>query len=364
MRTVWPVIVAVLLLPLVTIQADDKANGSKPPPQAKNNGYTDPPRGYKRQVMEGFVLWINDEVLKRNEESKLRRKPLEVLELELKTIVRIMKPEAVKILRNLLIWVEWDEQVELGGNGRAVAVYVGGNQLAALGEGKHPFRVNNISILSMSLLAREHQPPPDADPKDEKLDRCVLLHEMAHAVHHYYLGFDNPLVKEAYKQAMERSLYNQAKDINDRTIKPYARVNDHEYFAEISCAYLDRLYYFPFNRADLKSHDPLGYKLMEQVWGKTKEQLAQEKAAKSDKTKPTTTITQANQERPKPPAGPGSDDPEKDEKAAARKLKAAKSFVDEGKKGDAKEYCEEILKRYPNSKAAEEAKELLEQLKK
>jgi hypothetical protein len=366
MRTVWPVVVAVLLLPLVAISADDKTSAAKPPPQPKNNGFTDPPRGYKRQVMEGFVLWIHEDVLKHNEESTLRRKPLEVLELELKTIVRIMRPEAVKILRNLLIWVEWDDRIELGGNGRAVAVYVGGNQLAVFGEGRHPLKVNNITILSLNLLTREHQPPPDADLKDEKLDRCVLLHEMAHAVHHYYLGFDNPLVKETYKQAMERSLYNQAKDINDKVIpRPYASVNDHEYFAEISCAYLDRLYYFPFNRADLKSHDPLGYKLMEQVWGKTKEQLAQEKAAKSEKTKPPPATTQANQERPKPaPSNPAADDPDKDEKAAARKLKAAKAFVDDGKKDDAREYCEEILKKFPSSKAAEEAKELLQRLKK
>lgn len=365
MRMVRPIIVAVLLFPLVAIGADDKSTGPKPPPQPKNNGFTDPPRGYKRQVMEGFVLWIHEDVLKHNEESKLRRKPLEVLDLELKTIVRIMKPEAVKILRNLLIWVEWDQQVDLGGNGRAVAVYVGGNQLAVFGEGRHPLKVNNITILSMTMLTREHQPLPEADQKDEILDRCVLLHEMAHAVHHYYLGFDNPVVKEAYRQAMERSLYSQAKDINGKVIaRPYASVNDHEYFAEISCAYLDRLYYYPFNRADLKTHDPVGYKLMEQVWGKTKEQLAQEKAAKSEKSKPAATSTQANQERPKPAPTPAANDPDKDEKAAARKLKSARAFVDEGKNDDAREYCEEILKKYPASKAAEEANELLKQLKK
>jgi hypothetical protein len=38
--------------------------------------------------------------------------------------------------------------------------------------------------------------------------------------------------------------------------------------------------------------------------------------------------------------------------------------VDEGKKGDAREYCEEILKKHPISKASEGAKKLLEKLKK
>lgn len=52
-----------------------------------------------------------------------------------------------------------------------------------------------------------------------------------------------------------------------------------------------------------------------------------------------------------------------DEDRAAAKLKRARTFVEMGLKDDAKEYCEEIIKKYPKSKAAEEAKELLEKLK-
>jgi hypothetical protein len=51
-------------------------------------------------------------------------------------------------------------------------------------------------------------------------------------------------------------------------VKPYAATNDHEYFAELTCCYMDKLHYFPFTRDDLKTHDPNGYKLMEAVWGK------------------------------------------------------------------------------------------------
>jgi hypothetical protein len=52
-----------------------------------------------------------------------------------------------------------------------------------------------------------------------------------------------------------------------------------------------------------------------------------------------------------------------DEDRATAKLKRAKTFVEMGLKDDAKEYCEEIMKKYPKTKAAEEAKELLEKLK-
>ena len=40
-----------------------------------------------------------------------------------------------------------------------------------------------------------------------------------------------------------------------------------EFFAELTCAYLDRLNYFPATREDLEKHDPTTYKLMQKVWG-------------------------------------------------------------------------------------------------
>src|SRR5687767_3057165 len=69
--------------------------------------------GYERRVIEGFTLLISKEVLNNNTTGSYERKPLEVLELELKTIVGIMNPKALELLRRLLIWVDWDEQQEL-----------------------------------------------------------------------------------------------------------------------------------------------------------------------------------------------------------------------------------------------------------
>jgi FimV-like protein len=57
----------------------------------------------------------------------------------------------------------------------------------------------------------------------------------------------------------------------------------------------------------------------------------------------------------------GSD--EKNDELAATKLKFAKSLIDDGKKDKARERLQEIIKKYPKSNAAEEAKELLKKLK-
>jgi S1-C subfamily serine protease len=50
------------------------------------------------------------------------------------------------------------------------------------------------------------------------------------------------------------------------------------------------------------------------------------------------------------------------ERDAARKLKLAKAFIDDGKKDIARNRCKDIITQFPNTKAAKEAKELLEKL--
>lgn len=61
----------------------------------------------------------------------------------------------------------------------------------------------------------------------------------------------------------------------------------------------------------------------------------------------------------KPPEGP-----EETEQAAARRLRLAKLLIDGGKAPRAKEILEEILKTYPSTKTAQEARQLLEKLEK
>jgi hypothetical protein len=123
-----------------------------------------------------------------------------------------------------------------------------------LAEGKHPLKANNVTILRMLSLTLEHQPGHDSG-------RCVILHEMAHAVHHQLLGPGNRAVAAAYRQAMERGLYDR---------NQYITTNEPEFFAEASCAYFNQLSYYPRTRADLQEHDPFTYKLMLSVWGKQK----------------------------------------------------------------------------------------------
>ena len=88
--------------------------------------------------------------------------------------------------------------------------------------------------------------------------------------------------------------------------------------------------------------------------GKGKEK-AEEKTANKGKEK--ADEKSAAKEKPE-------DDAQKAEEDAARKLKFAKTLAEDGKTAKAKERLEDIVAKYPKTKAADEARELLKMLDK
>ncbi|QEL17291.1 hypothetical protein [Limnoglobus roseus] len=210
-------------------------------------------KGYKIHTINGFTVVVSDEVLKADVD-KYKRKPVEAIELELKNVTDLMTAKAVTTLRNIPVWAEWDERITLGNGrqGRAYATYYGGNQLQALARGMNPEKAKCVVIHLTKSLTEEYQ-------DKTKPDSLLLLHEFAHAVHDQLLSFDNADIKSGFKLAMSRKLY-------DKSL--YCATNEMEFFAEMTCAYLDRLGYFPNTREDLKKHDAVTFKLMESIWGK------------------------------------------------------------------------------------------------
>lgn len=105
----------------------------------------------------------------------------------------------------------------------------------------------------------------------------LMVHEFCHAYHHRMLpdGYDNKEILACYQQAMKEKLYDKVKVHGPQgpEAKAYACSNDKEYFAELSTAFLGGLdesieynKWFPFNRSQLKAHDPRAYNLLCRVW--------------------------------------------------------------------------------------------------
>ena len=110
----------------------------------------------------------------------------------------------------------------------------------------------------------------------------VLLHELSHAYHKKFVkdGYSNEEIEKCFKAAMKDKLYESVKVHNGEggtnELKAYAATNEFEYFAELSVAFLggvgtheDLEYnkWFPFNRKQIKTHDPRAYKLLHKMWG-------------------------------------------------------------------------------------------------
>ena len=96
----------------------------------------------------------------------------------------------------------------------------------------------------------------------------VIMHELSHAWHYKDWNKNYPILRKAWLSSRRKSLYLSQKNVQGKILKPtYASTNEKEYFAELSAIYFVGGNYYPFNKNDLKSYDPEGYSLIEQLWG-------------------------------------------------------------------------------------------------
>jgi hypothetical protein len=105
----------------------------------------------------------------------------------------------------------------------------------------------------------------------------VMVHEFSHAYHHLMIpgGFENAEILECYTAAMKEGLYDcvAVHGTQGPECKAYACTNCMEYFAELSTAFLggtktgeEYNKWYPFNRQQLKEHDPRAYQLLSRLW--------------------------------------------------------------------------------------------------
>jgi len=360
MNRLPPVCCALMLL-IGPARADDKPvkPAKKPPAELKIAGYT-------IEHLEGFTLYVSEETKSHENDEQFERKPMDVLQLELAGIGRVMQPKMLKLLQTIKVFVEWDDpesKPKDGGGGVVVARYWydAGRGMGMAMSGRSPYKANNIEILNMKHLTGKWQPGKSSD-------QIVLLHEMCHAVHFHLLGGENPTIKAAYNQAMERHLYDNVKHESGHSARAYAATNDHEYFAELCCSYLDRCSWFPFTREELKEHDPIGYKLMEEIWTPKDPRTTKGKSSsKTAKTQPKSETpsksTSSNTAKSKTPAPATQKGPDA-EAAAAKKLELVDTLLSADRKDKAKEKLKEIIDTYPDTDAAKKAKEKLAELMK
>jgi hypothetical protein len=301
------------------------------------------PEGYERRTLQGFTVFVNKQVLAHNTD-RFGRQPLSVLEQELTDLRRILVRRIVSVLQEVPIWAEWDNTDPKDAG--ILAKYYGGPAEEYKKMGGDPRKANGVEVLSLRRLGEIRRP-------GSSLQQIIILHEMAHAVQHRLLGWGNPELEATFKQATDRKLYDEVNDRFGRRGKAYARTNAAEYFAELSCAYLDSCNYFPFNNEQLKGYDPVGYKFVERVWTHPerfnvialKPKAGVEVGAAPDSDAFTHVRTDINAERD-----------------ALLKLDKLKVQLRQGQKEQARKELQRLVRMFPQTDAATEARELLKKL--
>ncbi|MFM2429667.1 MAG: hypothetical protein RLZZ511_880 [Cyanobacteriota bacterium] len=221
-----------------------------------------PTNAYKITTIQGFQVLFDKDLLEDPEQSLALVKQFDSA---LAKISKVVAPAQLAELKKTRIWisVERHRTVDEPDYGEAhgaqtIAVYRKSTPATLKKHGHNPDKAKSVEVFNAPLFSAA---PPE-------LREAVLLHELAHAYHDKVLGADNTDIRDAYRKAMDRGLYNVVDSRSPEENQAYAATNHFEYFAELSVAYHMRNDGFPKDRAMLARRDPIGHALMQQFWGR------------------------------------------------------------------------------------------------
>jgi len=214
--------------------------------------------GHQTNSVEGWTVLVDTRLL--GEERAATTKALELLRVQLQEIVRVVPASAVVKLREVTLWFS----PEYPGVKPKAEYHPGAGWLHE--HGRNPAMVKGIEFTDVRNFESETRRMPN-----------FTLHELAHAYHDRVLegGFGNAEIKTAYERAKASKSYDKVERWfgNGRSNtfeRAYAMTTPQEYFAECTEAFFSRNDFFPFNRPELKQHDPEMEQLLARLWGVTK----------------------------------------------------------------------------------------------
>jgi hypothetical protein len=213
--------------------------------------------GHQTNSIEGWTVLVSERLLTNDQPATA--KALELLRAQLQEIVRVAPAPAVEKLREVTLWFS----PEYPGVNPKAEYHPGAGWLRD--NGRDPAMVKGIEFTDVRNFEAETRRMPN-----------FTLHELAHAYHDRVLagGFGNLEIKAAYARAKAGKIYDKVERWfgNGRSNtfeRAYAMSDPMEYFAETTEAFFSRNDFFPFNRVELKQHDPEMEQLLAKLWGVT-----------------------------------------------------------------------------------------------
>ena len=210
--------------------------------------------GYTRVEHQGFIIQVQDIGL--FDHGQETNEALDIVRNELNAILHQydLSQSVLNSLKQWTFFIDWNT-----GFGDIARFHASKNWLVNNGfilEKLNSIEVSNVGyFLHFTELNRPN----------------LLLHEIAHLYHITTLTTNYEPIYQAFLNARESGIYNSVSyhegngSYLENVVSP--AVSDQlDYFAELTEAYFGTNDYFPFNREQLKEHDPQGFAVVESVW--------------------------------------------------------------------------------------------------
>jgi len=225
------VLLALLLVPSANLYSQD--------------GEFDATSSYRARNVHGWTVYIQKRLLREKRAAGARAS--EIVADQLSQLTRTIPAQQLKQLQRVPIWI-CDRS-----DG---PIHYHPQREWLIKNGYNPDKAKAVDISQVNNIIRSEHTQPS-----------VMLHELAHAYHDQVLGFDNPAVMAAYKQAVKSGTYESVLGIRGKQVRHYALTNEKEYFAECTEAFFATNDFYPFVRAELQQFDPKIYQTLVKVWG-------------------------------------------------------------------------------------------------
>jgi hypothetical protein len=202
---------------------------------------------YDKRQVQGFTVYVNPQVLKQKQPAA---DALRELDGQLARVRSVVPRRALAALLKIPVWLEWETKPDGAAEFHPSAGWLKEH-------GYNPAKAGGVELSNAKNFvkwSRAEQP-------------WMVLHEMSHGYHFLVLGEGHKGVKEAYRGAMDRKLYDLVEYAGRLKKRAYAATDEKEYFAEASEAFFGRNDFYPYVRTDLEKHDPAGFQLMREAWG-------------------------------------------------------------------------------------------------
>lgn len=200
--------------------------------------------------IRGWKIHLNDDLWA--ERSELTRKMLELLDVQLDRVVKVVPEKPLKHLKTVPVWLSppYDDERPTAAYHPSAAWLKKNGRLVEMAK--------SVEITNVDRFEFENKRMP-----------YLMLHELAHAYHDQVLGFRNPKIRAVFEKAKSSGGYDNVDRFTGRKMvkdKAYAMSNPREYFAESTEAFFGKNDFFPFDRTELKKHDPEMFVLLKELW--------------------------------------------------------------------------------------------------